>query len=318
MTASAPARLVLVDGLPGTGKSSMAHLLCLHLQRHGRAARWYWEIESPHPVFEFQDNLVDDRLRDGFPETAIQSWERVAADVRNSKQSLILESSFLQTPIHPTLLSGWDEERIAAFVQDVEQAMEGACPLLVLLRLNDVVAGLDEIAAVRGEWFLRSLEERICPTPYGRALGLTGTAGVARYLQAYQEITDRLLARLRIPVVVCDAPSFRYDSLDERVVAALRLPPFTAFETRIRDLRAFTGRYHQPGSDNACSVVTDGRHLFLEGTPRARLIQCGETTFAALGTCVQFHFVTDASGGVQGLECQGNFPDLIRDWVKSS
>src|SRR5687767_5330975 len=43
--------LVLVEGLPGCGKSTTAQFLARQLRRAGYRARWHYEEETPHPVF---------------------------------------------------------------------------------------------------------------------------------------------------------------------------------------------------------------------------------------------------------------------------
>jgi len=43
-------KVVLVEGLPGCGRSTTAQFVVLHGRRHGVPARWYYEVEVPHLV----------------------------------------------------------------------------------------------------------------------------------------------------------------------------------------------------------------------------------------------------------------------------
>jgi hypothetical protein len=308
-----------VEGLPGSGKSTTSHLLCLHLERHGHRARWYWEHETPHPVFEnavLQDALDGGRLPEDFADAALGRWRRLAEELAGSDRTLILESAFFQTPVHPMLLLGWSAEQIRGYVEEVERALAPVSILLVVLGQPDVAGALRATTTSRGQWFLDYLEGRVCRSAYGRAHGLEGEAGVVRYLEAYRDLIDRLLSGLRLPrLVLADEPR---PVLGDRIAAALGLPPVGPFETPVADLAAYAGRYCAPGSDDTYEVVTDGQHLYVDGAGRTRLIHRGGSVFELAGTCVHLAFQPNPSGAVRSLECRGNLPNLARDWVKST
>ncbi|TCZ69675.1 hypothetical protein E0485_23640 [Paenibacillus albiflavus] len=47
--------LILLEGLPGAGKSTNSGLLYRQFERHGYKTRWVHEMERPHPVLFFQE-----------------------------------------------------------------------------------------------------------------------------------------------------------------------------------------------------------------------------------------------------------------------
>lgn len=48
-------KLILLEGLPGTGKSTKCHFLSMQLGREGKPARWMHEVARPHPVLFFDE-----------------------------------------------------------------------------------------------------------------------------------------------------------------------------------------------------------------------------------------------------------------------
>ncbi len=46
-------RLILLEGLPGTGKTTNSYRLFEQLVRNGRDVRWLHEVSQPHPVLFF-------------------------------------------------------------------------------------------------------------------------------------------------------------------------------------------------------------------------------------------------------------------------
>jgi hypothetical protein len=311
--------LILVDGLPGAGKSTTSHLLCLHCERHGRPARWYYEHETPHPIFEYDDiqaALDHGTLREGLFDAALEGWRRLAADLADGHRTAILESSFLQTPLHAMLLLDWDERRIATYVLEVERAIAPLAPWLVLLRQDDVAAALRETTERRGAWFLEFVEGRVRRSRHGQRRGLAHEKGVVAYLEAYRDLTDRLLGQLRLSRLVLDLEREGREAFLPRIADVLGLPAWAAVETPVADLPRFTGRYRDVGSEDVYDVVTDGAHLYLEGAPRTRLLHRGGTAFDVAGTCVRLDFRPDGAGRFPALTCRGNLPGLAADWVR--
>ena len=49
-------RLILLEGLPGTGKTTNAYRIFEQLVRNGRGVRWLHEVSQPHPVLFFSES----------------------------------------------------------------------------------------------------------------------------------------------------------------------------------------------------------------------------------------------------------------------
>lgn len=319
MIATNPPQIVLVEGLPGSGKSTTAHLLSLHLARHGRTARWCYEHETPHPIFDraaIDLGLDEGRLPGDFCERATANWRRLAESAAAADHSMILESAFLQLPLHPMRLMDWSDEQIASYLRSVEQATAGARTVAVILRHEDVGTAVRDAMGWRGEWFADYLQQRIGRSAYGQRLGLTGDEGVVQYFTAYRDLTDRMLQALTLPVVVLDAAAPK-ETLPTRVMAALGLPAFVPFGTDVQP-QPFVGHYKDPASDNAVEIETDGTHLFVAGAFPTRLIQRDATTFEIAGTPVRLAFEANGDGRMQKIDCQANLPDLPREWVRTA
>ncbi len=48
-------RLIMLEGLPGTGKTTNAHFLRTQLERNGKTVEWVHEVARPHPTLFFQE-----------------------------------------------------------------------------------------------------------------------------------------------------------------------------------------------------------------------------------------------------------------------
>ncbi|GGE02889.1 hypothetical protein [Paenibacillus nasutitermitis] len=54
-------KLILMEGLPSTGKSTNAGILFSQLERNGKKARWIHEVARPHPTLFFYEAYMEDK-----------------------------------------------------------------------------------------------------------------------------------------------------------------------------------------------------------------------------------------------------------------
>ena len=51
-------RLILPEGLPGTGKTTNSYRLFEQLVRNGQDVRWVHEVSQPHPALFFSESCM--------------------------------------------------------------------------------------------------------------------------------------------------------------------------------------------------------------------------------------------------------------------
>ena len=51
-------RIILLEGLPGTGKTTNSYRLFEQLVRNGRDVRWLHEVSQPHPTLFFSESCL--------------------------------------------------------------------------------------------------------------------------------------------------------------------------------------------------------------------------------------------------------------------
>ena len=189
---TAPAKLVLIDGLTGSGKSTTAQRLWLHLTRHGHPARWFYEHDATHAIWppDEQSGLVaaGDGLAPAFLAEALPArWRALAADCAATETVTILESTLFQSTVGFLLAMEVTERRIAEHVMAVADIVAGLTPVLVLFRPRDVARALraacddrqaDDYAAalIAHVGSSRTARRKICATSPGWCASMTAGA----------------------------------------------------------------------------------------------------------------------------------------------
>jgi hypothetical protein len=115
------ARLILVEGMIGAGKSTTARQVASWLVGRGEDARVFSEFAADHPI----RTKAIDRLRAVHPEPVskpddvgqdglaadprvyeIDQWRRLAERCRDRRQTVVLESTLLQNSVLPAFVNG--------------------------------------------------------------------------------------------------------------------------------------------------------------------------------------------------------------------
>jgi hypothetical protein len=148
------------------------------------------------------------------------------------------------------------------------------------------------------------------------ARGLEGAEGAFQYSRHYAALVDRILRQLEMPVLTLEADITAKSDFVNRIANFIGLPACEPFPTRWPHAQAFVGTYKDTFSEDCYSVITDGSHLYVDGTPPTRLIQRGLSDFELLGTCVRFEFLAHADGSVYKLACRGNLKGLEPEWAR--
>ena len=181
--------LLLVEGVPGAGKSSLARHLRDALAEAGRPVRWWSEEELGHPVYLFRDDAELNQciadLNAGRYEEVIQAaldaWRRFANDLRDSEATIILDGCLSIYLTYTLFFYDVPESTIAAYIDEVARIIAPCDPRLILLRPSNLAQDLASVCAARGdEWSGRHIgqTER---SPRGRRLGLQGFAGYVAF-----------------------------------------------------------------------------------------------------------------------------------------
>ena len=124
-------RLVLIEGIMGSGKSTAAAFLTDWIQQHGRKARWFHEYAPDNPIFV--DVLGGFDCTDDWkiPDKTLPQWQALGRLKRNDDSVTILESKLWQNDALFMLLAGVPIAEVVASNQRVVDALTEARPVLI-------------------------------------------------------------------------------------------------------------------------------------------------------------------------------------------
>jgi hypothetical protein len=315
-------KLILIDGMTGTGKSTTAQRLCLHLRRQGRAARWIYEHDAAHPIWPSgeQARMVEAGVleADRVTRVLLQRWQALATDCADSSQATILESSLFQSTIGFLLAMRADEALIATHVMAVAEVIGGLQPALVYLRQGDVAAGLRAtFEDRRADQYEANLVTLLAATPFGRAHDIADFAGLLHFYDKWRELTDALFARLAVAKIAISVGDGDWPSRERQLTEFLGLPNIGSVPLRIERASRYCGRYADAASSDEIVVAGNELGLYLDDGRRTRLIPACEDRFYLAAIAAEMAFSEEREGRFRRLELSSNLPGLSPLWLRT-
>lgn len=218
-------KLVYVDGLTGSGKSTAAQYLDIQYRLNGRESRWYHEEENGHPLFYGNADIeVIHTAREARTYMAdfLILLEQFAQSVRDSEQVHILESFYLQDSVRIPFQNNVPEEKILTFFREMNRISAPLEPFVIYYRHDDPVGSIRKIWAERGEEWKKWFIDADSKTSYVLSRDLTGEEGPLTLWSDFQDLTDRLTDDSPFPQLTLNRSETRETS-NRRMTDALGL-----------------------------------------------------------------------------------------------
>jgi hypothetical protein len=238
------ARLILIDGMIGAGKSTLARDLETWLASRGERVTAYNEFAADHPI----RTQAIDRLRAAFaggldPAASAAAaaepadftggpggyppgqWRALAERCLRGPETVILESTFLQNSVLPAFTGGAPASVVTGLLRAIEEEAAAAAPFLVYLRPSGIAAAIAQVHRDRGaDWAAQNIAW-VRARPWARGRDLQGRAAVIQLYREWEQVVDGLFARHPFgKIMVIDPQQDRAAAL-RQIQAALRPEP---------------------------------------------------------------------------------------------
>lgn len=232
-------RLILIEGMIGAGKSTIAGRLTSLLADQGEDVHAFHEFAEDHPI---RTKAVD-RLRAAYPDQrpapedagrdgrardrgvyAVEQWGRLAELCRTGRRTVVLESTFLQNSVLPAFVNGAPAAKCAELCARIQRQLAPAEPLLVYLRPTDVAAAIDRVHDVRGEPWSSWNTATMAASPWAHGRNLHGRNAVVEFYLAWEKVARDLYERYPFAKILIDDPQDRWDAALSAIHTAARPP----------------------------------------------------------------------------------------------
>ncbi len=228
-------KLILLDGLPGSGKSTTAEYLAARIRQCGSAVRLLMEVQEDHPLNvggplhpageTTGEALFARYTTESYVEESLRRWEKFVSLAETVGTVHVVESYPYQNSVRILLQMNADPRLLRDYARDVEKTIQPLQPVLLYFDHRDVDRVITNISERRGrEWTGYGIRV-VTKCPYARERRLEGFPGVLTMMRDYKALMDALLRESSLPTLTLEDCSDRWESCYRQIESFLALPP---------------------------------------------------------------------------------------------
>src|SRR6266700_6290989 len=315
-------RLILIEGLSCSGKSTMAHYLSRQLTKQGIPHTWWYEENKGHPLYSFHDpasmQQVIDTLATGDHDRVIavvlELWQQLVESLQASENIAILDGSLFGHLTWTLFPFDIPLTEIQAYLTQVERLIRPLNPCLIYLYQDDLATSFRRRCQrrnIKEEDMIRAVTE----TVYGKRRNLQGFEGMLQYWTDYRYLIDAFFSSMEVAKLSLENSAGDWLKYQQQVLQFLGLSLLPELSLSGENLDHFVGTYTFMDGDirRYCAIWREQGYLFLDGVPSLwpnnRLIPLSQQVFAVDSFPVKVHFEDNACGNVSRMVMTG--PEML-------
>ena len=254
-------KIILVDGMPGTRKSTASQFIYRQLCAIGLPAYWCHEERAVHPVRLFYERNRHPSWAE-YSEEAVSLWQDYAQELLTGNQIAVVDAAVLQNHARAMLLYGCDWPPILNLVRSIESLLAPLEPIWIYLKPPEVESHFRNLIEVRGRRLLELWLQNQDQFPYAHKIRETGLPGFIAFWREFGELADRVfdeltIDKLRQVVTQNDGGVHRRAMLDFLVL------PIPSESSNTTALERFAGDYVPFDDPSALTFVLQARDYCL-------------------------------------------------------
>lgn len=219
-------RLVIIEGIMGSGKSTTARWIAARVEEAGLRAVAITERVAPHPLrgtdgleHWFQPWL--DVTTEGLADRCLAKWRSFVGEAQTTETIYAVDGQLFHGDMTNLFLMGASPAALAKYCETVVGIARPLAPLLIYFYQPDITRAIHTIAAERGEEWIKYQVDWKLQTPYSGRLGLAGLDGLVALYKDYRALTDALYSRLDLPKLAIDTSEQAWDVYYEQIHAQI-------------------------------------------------------------------------------------------------
>jgi len=291
-------KLIFVDGITGSGKSTTAHFIARQIEKNGLKVKWFHEEETDHPLTltkanegESDADYVQRNLKE-YP----KKWIDFVDKVKDDDCIYIMESYLFQDIIYLPVETNIEKQTIKELVHKLCSIVACLNPVVIYFHQEDVESALRANWQRRDEVWKNRVFDLAEKTLFCTSRNFRGKIAYIKMWQEISEIASELFAELTFPKIQLENSKPDWRNIRKQILDFLQLQ---MFEELLFDssFERFCGNY--------CGYIihVKGNHLCYNALwPDIKLLPIGKNEFEIDGFPMAIEFIEGENNQISSFK----------------
>lgn len=301
-------RLILLEGITGTGKSTTAQNLFVQLHSEKKSPKWFHEEENGHPLYYPDWNIQWIRTTDKLSEF-INNWPHQWKSLYGycNKNILILTSYLFQDGARVLFANNMDKEFVFEFVKNIVESIKDLKPVVIFLYTRDTVKTLENLWIKRGRAWMKYIYGVDEQTPFAKSRNLKGTTASMILWGKFQNLCREMFQFLDIEKIEIDVTDCHWKEYQERISKKLELDTYIYPSVDLDHSESYCGFFISNKHETlSCRIRLDNGAFVCDFIwPDLKLIPQTKTRFWIQSFPLQFVFSNNTAGKYETIVIEG-------------
>jgi hypothetical protein len=305
-------KIIFVEGIAGSGKSSTAQLLYSNLRKHGYAVKLIHEFYSPHPIHE----LNTEEPKTWISKT-LANWHDLRDTLVKTNEIMIMDGTLFQCTVGVLLEMDVEVPVIRQYANQIPDILKPLNPILIYFYQDDVEKALTTAYQQREVKWRRRVNAFVSDARFFKNRKLCGLDGYIEYNRVFRNLTDILYSEYGLRKISIENSDGDWDRYHHIIAEFLSVPLIEPDKVRHSD---YVGVYRDSGSTRECVIKKNGNKLEIHGwytAPKCLILKECDNFFLQ-GKLMELMFRRNKSGLVDVMEIiRANGKSDNEIWMKT-
>jgi len=210
-------RLVLLEGLAGTGKSTLGQILCGMITQAGLPAEFVHEFDKRNPV-----HVGPAVGGEGWQDAVRDKWQQFIRQAGTENRPItIMDAAFLQCPVSELLERGVETRLIHSFVEQIRDLLLPLRPVIIYLYQQNIESALQTTFAGRNGKWQQKVITFLVDTPFARRHTQSGFDLYLELNRQTRQICDEIVGKIPFRVLQVDTSGPNWPVIHRQVAENL-------------------------------------------------------------------------------------------------
>ncbi len=258
-------KLVIIEGIPGSGKSTFARFLANQLERNHYRCELFLETTYDHPIIH-SESFDDYHL---FIESYLHRWRTFLTNQPDS-DVVVMESALFQSPIVHLLHKDVDRDIIRTLLVTVSKLVSEVDSKLIYLYSENTDVAIQTMIDLRGKEFLTRKYNEYKHEQYFVNRIEQGSDAHISFFKEYAALANEIIREVAVEALIIDNSKRNYAEYEQQLINAFDLTyiPDPRLDRSI--LERYVGTYHNQAMNFSINIEFVQDHLFIFGNRKLR------------------------------------------------